>query len=78
MRFMTLVKSVEGSGPPPVALMMAIGELGKESAAAGLGLRDLVCANAAAPQDLVDGDELLGVFVVLAVPVGKIVLKFFR
>jgi len=36
MRFMTLVKSVEGSGPPTIALMMAIGELGKQSAAAGV------------------------------------------
>jgi hypothetical protein len=38
MRFMTLVRSPEPSplGPPPMALMIAIGELGKEAAAKGV------------------------------------------
>ena len=31
MRFMTLVKSREGSGPPPKALMDAIAKLGEEA-----------------------------------------------
>lgn len=31
MRFMTLVKSAEAQGPPPQALMDAIGKLGEES-----------------------------------------------
>ena len=35
MRFMTLVKSTESSGPPPQALMDAIAKLGEESTKAG-------------------------------------------
>jgi hypothetical protein len=35
MRFMTLVKSTESSGPPPQGLMDAIAKLGEESAKAG-------------------------------------------
>ena len=31
MRFMTLVKTVENQGPPPQALMEAIGKLGEEA-----------------------------------------------
>ena len=31
MRFMTLVKSAENQGPPPPALMEAIGKLGEEA-----------------------------------------------
>lgn len=36
MRFMTLVKSAESSGPPPAELMGAIAQLGAESAKAGV------------------------------------------
>src|SRR5216110_761880 len=36
MRFMTMIKSAEGSGPPPKALMNAIGNLGIEATQAGL------------------------------------------
>jgi hypothetical protein len=36
MRFMTLVKSAENSGPPPQALMEAIGRLGEEASKAGV------------------------------------------
>jgi hypothetical protein len=36
MRFMTMIKSAEGSGPPPKALMNAIGNLGIEAMQAGL------------------------------------------
>jgi hypothetical protein len=36
MRFMTLVKSAENSGPPPKELMDAIAKLGEESAKAGI------------------------------------------
>ena len=36
MRFMTLIKSSENSGPPPQALMDAIAKLGDESARAGV------------------------------------------
>lgn len=35
MRYMTLVKSPENSGPPPKALMDAIGKLGEQAAKAG-------------------------------------------
>jgi hypothetical protein len=35
MRFMTIVKSAESSGPPPQALMDAIAKLGEEAARAG-------------------------------------------
>ena len=40
MRFMTMVKSTENSslGPPPAALMQAIGELGEEARKAGVML----------------------------------------
>ena len=38
MRFMTLIKSAEGStiGPPPAELLQAIGKLGGEAAQAGI------------------------------------------
>ncbi len=36
MRFMTMVKSAEGAGMPPPALMEAIAQLGMEAAAAGV------------------------------------------
>jgi hypothetical protein len=36
MRFMTLVKSAESSGPPPRELMDAMAKLGEESAKAGV------------------------------------------
>jgi hypothetical protein len=36
MRFMTMVKSTERSGPPPQALMDAMAKLGEESAKAGV------------------------------------------
>jgi hypothetical protein len=36
MRFMTLVKSAENAGPPPQALMDAIGKLGQEATKAGV------------------------------------------
>ena len=36
MRFMTMVKSSETSGPPPKALMDAIARLGEEGAKAGV------------------------------------------
>jgi hypothetical protein len=36
MRFMTMVKSSETSGPPPKALMDAIARLGEEGARAGV------------------------------------------
>lgn len=36
MRFMTMVKSSENSGPPPQALMEAIAKLGEENAKAGV------------------------------------------
>jgi hypothetical protein len=36
MRFMTMVKSSETSGPPPKALMDAIAKLGEEGAKAGV------------------------------------------
>ena len=36
MRFMMLVKSAENSGPPPKALMDAIGTMAAEATAAGL------------------------------------------
>lgn len=37
MRFLNVIKSVEGrSGPPPAALMQAIGTLGAEAARAGV------------------------------------------
>lgn len=36
MRFMTMVKSTERSGPPPMALMQAIGQLGADAAKAGV------------------------------------------
>lgn len=35
MRFMTLIKSAESSGPPPQALMAAIATLGEEGTQAG-------------------------------------------
>lgn len=36
MRFMTMVKSSENSGPPPQPLMEAIAKLGEENAKAGI------------------------------------------
>jgi hypothetical protein len=36
MRFMTMVKAAENSGPPPQALMQAIAKLGEEAAKAGV------------------------------------------
>jgi hypothetical protein len=36
MRFMTMVKAAEHSGPPPQALMEAIGRLGEEAGRAGV------------------------------------------
>lgn len=36
MRFMTLVKSAERSGPPPTALMDASAQLGDEATSAGM------------------------------------------
>ncbi len=36
MRFMTMVKSSEASGSPPMALMEAIAKLGEEGAKAGV------------------------------------------
>jgi hypothetical protein len=36
MRFMTLVKSAENWGPPPAALMDAIGKLGEEAGKRGV------------------------------------------
>lgn len=36
MRFMTMVKGPENAGPPPKALMEAIGKLGEEAAKAGV------------------------------------------
>lgn len=36
MRFMTLVKTTETSGPPPQALMDAIGKLGEEALKSGV------------------------------------------
>jgi hypothetical protein len=36
MKFMTLVKSAEGSGPPPQGLMAGIAKLGEEAAKAGV------------------------------------------
>jgi hypothetical protein len=36
MRFMTLVRSAETSGPPPVELMDAIAKLGEEATKAGV------------------------------------------
>jgi hypothetical protein len=36
MKFMTLVKTTKDVGAPPVALMMAIGQMGQEAAAAGV------------------------------------------
>ncbi|HJR62667.1 MAG TPA: YciI family protein [Gemmatimonadaceae bacterium] len=36
MKFMTLVKSAEGSGPPPQELMAGIAKLGEEAAKAGV------------------------------------------
>jgi hypothetical protein len=36
MKFMTLVKTTKEIGPPPMALMMAIGQMGQEAAAAGV------------------------------------------
>lgn len=36
MRFITMVKSAETAGPPPQALMDAIGELGTEAAGQGV------------------------------------------
>ncbi len=38
MRFMTLVKSTENSGPPPQKLMEAIAKLGEEATKAGMML----------------------------------------
>jgi hypothetical protein len=35
MRFMIMVKSAEGAGPPPMALMAAIAKLGEEAMRAG-------------------------------------------
>jgi hypothetical protein len=35
MRFMIMVKSAEGAGPPPMALMAAIAKLGEEAVRAG-------------------------------------------
>src|SRR6478752_3561967 len=39
MRFMMLVKSAENSGPPPKALMDAIGKMAEEASKAGLMLQ---------------------------------------
>ena len=39
MRFMMLVKSAENSGPPPKALMDAIGKMAEEATRAGLMLQ---------------------------------------
>ena len=39
MRFMMLVKSAENNGPPPQALMDAIGKMGEEATKAGLMLQ---------------------------------------
>ena len=39
MRFMMLVKSKENSGPPPKALMDAIGKMAEEATRAGLMLQ---------------------------------------
>src|SRR6476660_422395 len=39
MRFMMLVKSAENSGPPPKALMDAIGKMAEEATKAGLMLQ---------------------------------------
>jgi len=36
MKFMTIVKSSEQAGPPPMALMQAIGQLGEEAVKAGV------------------------------------------
>src|SRR4051812_21494097 len=36
MKFMTMVKSSEQAGPPPMALMQAIGQLGAEAVKAGV------------------------------------------
>jgi hypothetical protein len=36
MRFITMVKSAEGSGPPPPEVMEAIGRLGAEATQAGV------------------------------------------
>jgi hypothetical protein len=36
MKFMTLVKSAENAGPPPLALMKAIGQLGQEAGGDGV------------------------------------------
>jgi hypothetical protein len=36
MRFMTIVQSPENAGPPPMALMEAIGKLGEEAGRAGV------------------------------------------
>ena len=36
MRFMIMVKSAENAGPPPMALMEAIGKLGEEATRAGV------------------------------------------
>jgi hypothetical protein len=36
MRFMTMVKSAESAGPPPMALMAAIAKLGAEANQAGV------------------------------------------
>jgi hypothetical protein len=36
MRFMIMVKSAESAGPPPMALMAAIGKLGEEAMRAGV------------------------------------------
>lgn len=36
MKFMTMVKSVETSEPPPMALMVAIAKLGEDAAKAGI------------------------------------------
>jgi hypothetical protein len=38
MRYITLVKGPENFGPPPQALMEAIGKLGEEAMKAGVGL----------------------------------------
>ncbi len=36
MKFLTVIRAREDLGPPPPALMMAIGQLGMEAAAAGV------------------------------------------
>ena len=36
MKFMTLVKSAENAGPPPQALMEAIGQLGQQAGGTGV------------------------------------------